>query len=99
MSICTAVERAWPGGMVRTLVGESSDYEPLPPFHDELLAQAGEPRPHAATLLDSLGLIGRLALSNIGRRRDVPPIRGVYRGAAASKVDARVRMHRLNGLS
>jgi transglutaminase-like putative cysteine protease len=29
--------------------------------------------------------------------QDVPPIRGVYRGAAATKVDARVRMHRLNG--
>jgi transglutaminase-like putative cysteine protease len=28
---------------------------------------------------------------------DVPPIRGVYRGGAASNVDARVRMHRLNG--
>jgi transglutaminase-like putative cysteine protease len=29
--------------------------------------------------------------------QDVPPIRGVYRGAAAAEVDARVRMHRLNG--
>jgi transglutaminase-like putative cysteine protease len=29
--------------------------------------------------------------------QDVPPIRGVYRGATESAVEARVRMHRLNG--
>jgi transglutaminase-like putative cysteine protease len=29
--------------------------------------------------------------------QDVPPIRGVYRGAPSTSVDARVRMHRLNG--
>jgi len=26
--------------------------------------------------------------------RDVPPIKGVYRGAASAKLDASVRMHR-----
>jgi transglutaminase-like putative cysteine protease len=29
--------------------------------------------------------------------QDVPPIRGVYQGPAANEVEARVRMHRLNG--
>jgi uncharacterized circularly permuted ATP-grasp superfamily protein len=56
--------------MAHTFVGESSDYSPLPGFRDELFADAGRPREHAASLLASLDLIGRLELSNLGRRRD-----------------------------
>src|SRR5919198_6267732 len=56
--------------MTRPLVGESSDYAPLDGFRDELFAGAGEVRGHASSLLNSLDLIGRLELSNIGRRRD-----------------------------
>jgi uncharacterized circularly permuted ATP-grasp superfamily protein len=56
--------------MARTLVGESSDYAPLPGFRDELFAGPGEPRDHAAELLASLDGLGRLTLTDLGRRRD-----------------------------
>jgi uncharacterized circularly permuted ATP-grasp superfamily protein len=56
--------------MARTLVGESSDYAPLAGYRDELFAGPGEPRDYASALLASLKGIGRLELSNLGRRRD-----------------------------
>src|SRR5215207_5063982 len=56
--------------MARTLVGESSGYSPLAGYLDELFAGPGKPRDYASALLASLEGIGRLELSNLGRRRD-----------------------------
>lgn len=52
------------------LVGESSEYEPLEGFVDELFTARGVAREHAADLVSSLDSMGRLTLVDLGRRRD-----------------------------
>ena len=52
------------------MVGESSEYEPASGFVDELFAQRGTPREHAAGLVSTLDGMGRVTLVDLGRRRD-----------------------------
>jgi len=55
---------------VARAVGESADYEPLDGFADELFAGPGRPRAHADELIAALDDMGRLVLTDLGRRRD-----------------------------
>ena len=52
------------------MVGESSEYEPASGFVDELFAERGTPREHAAGLVSTLDGMGRVTLVDLGRRRD-----------------------------
>jgi transglutaminase-like putative cysteine protease len=60
----------------------------------------GDPEPNWIQLDPTNGKVADETHVKIGHGRfyqDVPPIRGVYKGAVSSKLDATVSMHRLNG--
>jgi uncharacterized circularly permuted ATP-grasp superfamily protein len=52
------------------LVGDSREYAPAQGFIDELFADTGVPRKHAAELITTLDGMGRVVLTDLGRRRD-----------------------------
>jgi uncharacterized circularly permuted ATP-grasp superfamily protein len=52
------------------LVGDSREYAPADGFVDELFAGIGAPREHAAELVGTLDGMGRVVLTDLGRRRD-----------------------------
>jgi uncharacterized circularly permuted ATP-grasp superfamily protein len=52
------------------LVGDSREYAPAPGFVDELFADTGVPRKHAANLVTTLDGMGRVVLTELGHRRD-----------------------------
>ena len=52
------------------LVGDSREYAPAQGFIDELFADVGAPREHAADLVGTLDGMGRVVLTDLGRRRD-----------------------------
>ncbi|CAN5474022.1 circularly permuted type 2 ATP-grasp protein [soil metagenome] len=54
----------------RALTGSGSDYEPRPGFLDELFDESSTPRPHGHDVISSLDRMGRVALMDLGRRRD-----------------------------
>jgi uncharacterized circularly permuted ATP-grasp superfamily protein len=54
----------------RPLTGSGSEYEPREGFVDELFDPSGAPRPHGHELISSLDRMGRVALMDVGRRRD-----------------------------
>src|ERR671910_1025513 len=54
----------------RQLVGDSRQYAPAEGFIDELFAHPGKPREHAAELVSTLDGMGRVVLTDLGRRRD-----------------------------
>jgi uncharacterized circularly permuted ATP-grasp superfamily protein len=61
-------------------------------FYDELLDAAGEPRPHAETLVEALDALGPEALAAAGRRRDAIFMQqGITFDAAGPEAEGPVR--------
>jgi uncharacterized circularly permuted ATP-grasp superfamily protein len=52
------------------LVGVSGEYDPQAGYVDELFAAPGVPHEHAGALVSTLDRMGRLTLTELGRRRD-----------------------------